>query len=253
MKPFVLFGLLALMISCQDRTSKVPTEASPDPIHHSASLSAIFDAHGGYAQWDKMQSLSYLKGEEATTTHLKNRKIKLVSPTKTIGYDGENVWVMPDTADASRARFYHNLYFYFFAMPFVVGDEGARYEDLGSRTLGSKNYDQLKVSYGEGVGDAPDDNYILLTDPETHRMEWLLYTVTYRSGAPNDSYHLIKYGDWIASSGLLVPTKLTWYEWAGDTLGAVGSSVSFDEITFSEHSPNDSLFDMPEGAQIAPR
>ncbi|MEQ9466762.1 MAG: DUF6503 family protein [Ekhidna sp.] len=257
MKNLTSLALVFALVACQP--SKQTEEKQPEvpaykaPEHHSASLTNVFDAHGGYEQWSKMKLLSYEKGGESTIVNLQNRKIRLESPQQTIGFDGDDVWVTPDTVDASRARFYHNLFFYFYTMPFVVGDPGAYYEDVEPRELSGKAYNGIKISYGENIGDAPDDNYILWFDPETNKMEWLMYTVTYGSGEPSDSYHLIKYEDWTEFNGLLLPASLQWFQYDGDSVGDPrGEATLFENIEISEEAPSDSLFVMPENAQIAP-
>jgi len=239
--------------ACQPKKSSTNQVDKHTMSHHSESLSKVFDAHGGYEHWDEMKSLSYLKGQEKTITNLKSRKILLTSPDKKIGFDGNDVWVYPDSIDASRARFYHNLYFYFYAMPFVVGDPGAFYEDLPSKQILDKTYAGIKISYNAGVGDASDDNYIIWYDPETYKMEWLMYTVTYKSGEANEDYRLIKYDEWNEFSELLLPTSLQWYQYQNDTVGEQsGNPVIFEEVKLTKEYPADSLFDKPEGSQIAP-
>ena len=201
-----------------------------------------------------MKSLSYMKGDEYTVTNLKNRRIRLESPAQVIGFDGKEVWISPDTLKTDRARFYHNLFFYFYSMPFVVGDKGAYYEDVPEKVLNEKLYKGVKVSYGDGIGDSPDDNYIIWYDPETFKMEWLMYTVTYRTGEPSDRYSLIKYDDWKDFNGLLLPSFLQWYQYDGETVGEPrGDGTRFTEIQIAEEMPDNVLFEMPENAAIAPR
>ncbi|GAB4247021.1 MAG: hypothetical protein Tsb0034_26130 [Ekhidna sp.] len=257
MKNLTYLAISILIIACQPgkqveerQTEEVAYQA---PEHHSASLTKVLDAHGGYEQWSKMKSLSFSKGNEFTITNLQSRKILVESPEQTIGFDGAEVWVTPDTVDASRARFYHNLFFYFYAMPFVVGDPGAFYEDVEPRELMGNTYKGIKVSYGENVGDAPDDNYIVWFDPETNQMEWLMYTVTYRTGEATNEYSLIKYDGWKDVSGLLLPTTLQWYEFENDSVGAEKwEPAVFENVQLSADAPVDSLFEMPAGAVIAP-
>ena len=253
MKNLFLFASLIFTLGCQTNSPKETVSAYQTPSHHVESIRRVFDAHGGYERWSQMNSLSYKREEEITITDLKSRKTKLVSPARTIGFDGESVWVFPDSVDASRARFDHNLYFYFYSMPFVVGDPGAYYEDLKQRELSGKTYNQLKVSYQENVGDSPDDNYIILSDPETDQMEWLMYTVTYRSKEPSEKYSLIKYDNWSEVNGLLLPTAIRWYQFQGDSVGAERSVAVFEDIEVSIEKLDHSLFEIPEGAQIAPR
>ena len=242
---------------CQDSNQNASLESSQatysTPAHHSENLTKVYDAHGGFEQWSKMKSLTYMKGDEKTVTNLSNRKIRLESPEQTIGFDGNEVWISPDTLDPSRARFYHNLYFYFYAMPFVVGDPGSNYEDLPLKDINGKNYKGIKVSYDQGVGDAPDDNYIIWYDPDTYQMEWLMYTVTYRSQEPSDKYNIIHYSDWGSFNGLVLPTKFQPYQYADEAVGDKrGDERVFTDISIGEEAPSDALFKMPENAVVAP-
>ncbi len=254
--PAFVFVLAICISSCQqpqETTEQSSPEAAPsNTSHHSESISKVIQAHGGFENWSKMAHLSYSKGEEKTVTNLWNRKIRLETSEKVIGFDGENVWVAPDSVEVGNARFYHNLYFYFYAMPFVVGDPGAFYEDVEPREIHGKSYNGIKVTYGEGVGDTPDDFYILWYDPETFKMEWLMYTVTFRSGAANEDYRLIKYGDWNEIGGLLLPTAFQWHKFEDGVEGEMTRKVVFENIIVSNEPPSEALFTMPEGAQLAP-
>jgi hypothetical protein len=243
--------LLIATFSCQTKTEQ-PIEKEVVQSSFPESMQKIFKAHGGYEKWSQMQTLSYQKGSEQTIANLKNRKIRVTSDRMTIGFDGNDVWVMPDSVDARRARFYHNLYFYFYAMPFVLGDPGIQYEDVADRIFKGKNYSGLKISYEEGIGDSPKDNYILWFDPETFQMQWLMYTVTFSSGEANDRYNLIKYDQWGAFDGLVLPTTIQWYRFQNDTVGGMRNEVRFENIQLSEEAPDETLFEMPQGAQIAP-
>lgn len=258
MKSTALLGIIVFAIACQPSQKQEESEQETEiayekPAHHSASLTNVIEAHGGYEQWSKMNSLSYLKSDESTITNLKNRKIRLESPKQTIGFDGTGVWVTPDSVDTKRTRFYHNLYFYFYAMPFVVGDPGAYYEDVEPRELGEKTYNGIKISYGENIGDAPDDNYIIWYDPDTNQMQWLMYTVTFRTGEATDDYRLIRYQNWDTINGLLLATSIQWYNYDGTTVGEPrGEATVFQNIEVSTEAPDEALFEMPEGAIIAP-
>lgn len=256
MKNFILLFILSFAIACQSNQQSADTDESmavyEKPEHHSEFITKVLDAHGGYEQWSKMKSLSYTKADESTVTNLLSRKIRIESPKQTIGFDGENVWIFPDSLDASRARFYHNLYFYFYAMPFVVGDPGVFYEEMEPREIIGKVYNGVKVSYDNGVGDSPKDNYILWVDPETNLMEWLMYTVTFRSGESSESYNLIKYGAWETFNGITLPTKLEWYTYKDGVVGEPRSEALFGEIELSSVAPLESLFEMPDRAQMAP-
>ncbi|MEQ8471219.1 MAG: DUF6503 family protein [Marinoscillum sp.] len=238
----ILLGLIVLTVTaCQTKSDQAK------PV-----INKVFDAHGGYAVWEQMQAIRLVLEDEVHLISLKDRKILITNPEKQIGFDGEKVWVSPGTADASGAHFYYNLYFYFFGMPFVLGDPGINYELLPSRELLGKEYTGIKASFESGVGNSSEDNYILWVDPETYKVEWLMYTVTYQTGESSDQYNLIRYSDWVDRKGLIVPQKLQWHVYKNDTVGEVRNEVVFTKIQLSKDRTSEVNFQMPENAQVAP-
>lgn len=213
-------------------------------------------AHGGLKKWDNLNNLCYEmdgnNGKEIHTTSLKNRMAKIEHKDWAIGYDGTDVWLQNHEKDAyqGNARFYHNLMFYFYAMPFVLADDGITYEKLPQTTLDGDKYDAVKISYNDGIGDSPKDEYILYSNPKSGKMEWLGYTVTYRSGEKSNDWHYIKYDDWQDVNGLMLPSKLTWYN--ADENGPTDekSDLRFDKVTATETMIPATVFAMPEGAKV---
>lgn len=245
-----LLPILLILFGCQPKTQEATYQR---PAHHTAEITQVMEAHGGFDQWQSMKSLSYeLENGEKHFISLDDRRVLVQGQEKTIGFDGDNVWVTPDTVDASGARFYHNLYFYFFAMPFVLGDPGIIYEKQEPRDFQGENLDGVKVSFGVSNGDSPKDNYIIWYDPTTYQMKWLMYTSTYHSRAPTDRYNLIRYTGWEDKSGLKLPTKLQWHVYKNDSIGEVRGEALFDQISLSSEKLDNSVFMMPEHAQIAP-
>lgn len=219
-----------------------------------AAFVRVVERHGGLETWNQQRQLSFNIDGEHHQVDLKSRRIRIDEEggAPLIGFDRQEVWTT-DSSRVERARFYHNLYFYFFAMPFVLADPGIRYDSVPSRTLLGKSYPGIKVAYGDSIGDSPDDNYILLFDPETRQMEWLMYTVTFGSSGPSDGYNLIHYAEWQDVSGLLLPTLLQWHHYQNDSVGAVRGEAVFSEISLSAQPLPDGLFEKPKGAWIAPK
>ena len=264
-KVLTLFAAILFLSACQparQEVQEVTAEPESEPIAAKRSfpdnLSKVLDAHGGYATWAGMHQLSYTKGTgesaEKQLIELKNRKVLLTSANHTIGFDGNEVWINPaDAAFGGSPRFYHNLYFYFFAMPFVLSDPGIHYSDVEPLSVDGTDYPGIKISYNEGVGDSPKDNYILYYDAGTFQMQFLQYTVTYRSQEVSEKYSLIKYNEWTEVNGLVLPTKLNWYTYEEGKLGEMKNQAVFSDINLSKEAPSDKLFTMPEGAKIDAR
>jgi hypothetical protein len=265
MKNLLIFILiLSIFASCKDSKKEEEIvindtvevnqfQKTPD---YPKSLAKVFEAHGGIAQWNKMQNLCYemdaKDGTEVHTISLPNRLTKIETKDWSIGYNGTEVWLLQNKPDTYKgnARFYHNLMFYFYAMPFVLGDNGIIYTEMDATELDGKTYNAIKISYKAGIGDSPEDEYILFYDPETNTMEWLGYTVTYSENEKSDDWHYIKYDKWQDVNGMLLPKKLTWYNVKDGKPTDERSDKKFDKVTITETVLETSVFKKPEGAVI---
>lgn len=210
MKNTVLLFFLSLLFSCNKNSTKQVNSKENYP----EELAKVFDKHGEIDTWKKAQVLSFNIADEAHTIDLKSRKTVINSPTYSMGFDGKEVWLNEDEKGAFKGNptFYHNLYFYFYAMPFVLADDGIIYEKVDDLVFEGNTYPGYKISYKANVGTSPDDNYIIYYHPETYQMEWLAYTITFSSKKPNQDYHLIKYDKWENVNGLVLPKELVWYQ-----------------------------------------
>jgi hypothetical protein len=261
MKNLLFLSLsMILIISCKNNT-KEPINYSEDTLDITTSIypeniSSVFKAHGGIDVWNSMQSLVFtmLKpdGEEITTTDLKNRKSLIEMPKHTIGFDGKSVWLhsKDTTAYKGNAKFYYNLMFYFYAMPFILADDGIVYEDAKPLHFEGKSYPGIKISYEAGVGESPEDEYILYYDAETNKMAWLAYTVTYFTKEKGKEFHFIKYSNWQTVEGLLLPQTLTWYDYENNVPTTKRNDLQFMNVKLSSEKPNQNIFEIPDEAKV---
>jgi len=216
----------------------------------------VLDAHGGTDLWDTKQSLKFTvekpDGNEVTTTDLKSRKSFIDMPKHAIGYNGENVWLLnKDTITyKGKPKFYYNLMFYFYAMPFVLADDGIMYGETEPLVFEGKSYPGIKIAYQAGVGESPDDEYRLYYDPETFQMAWLAYTVTFFSRKKGKEFHFIKYGSWQEVDGLLLPDTLSWYHYEDNKPTTKRNDLKFTQVELSEEILDQSIFEMPSGANL---
>ena len=129
-----------------------------------------------------------------------------------MGFNGAEVWVEADTTYKGDPEFYHNLMFYFYAMPFVLADPGIYYEPAPSFQFEGITYNGLAISFDDGVGNSPKDEYFIYFNPENNQMAWLGYTVTYFSGETSENVKWIRYHDWYEINGVRLPEAITWYQ-----------------------------------------
>jgi len=216
MKKVLLLLLVVIATSCKKEAKKdikketiveVQKETFPE------ELGKVFEAHGGIKEWRRLQVLSFNKEDEVHITDLHSRQIIVKSPKYSLGFDGNEIWSLEEVEGSLKRdpAFYYNLYFYFYAMPFVLADDGISYEKVDDFVFEGINYPGYKISYKANVGTSPDDNYIMYYNPETFKMEWLAYTVTFKSKAPVDTYKMIRYNSWENVSGFILPKQITWY------------------------------------------
>lgn len=260
MKRIILFAIAISIFACKNKTTPTVdySEESLDVTTsiYPENISKVFDAHGGLEKWNAMKTLSFTmekpNGKEVTTVDLKTRAELIDMPTHMQGYDGSSIWIKEkadNKNDGSRAKFYRGLMMYFYAMPFIVADDGIIYEDAEPLNFEGKNYPGILISYEAGVGTSPDDQYIIYYDEETGQMEWLGYTVTFGKDEKSKDFHFIRYNNWQTVNGLVVPKSIDWYKYENNLPTEKRNTVEFTNVILSETAPDGSMFTMPEGAK----
>jgi len=256
LKNLIVGALFLLLFACNNQpappnTNKTSPTATPASENkYPEELQKVFTKHGGLATWQKMHALSYEivseeDGNEAQFIDLKNRREKIEAPTFVTGYDGQQFWLEADTSIyKGHPVFYHNLMFYFYAMPFVLADDGIIYEEATPLEFEGKSYPGYSISYKDGVGISSKDEYFIHYDKDTYEMSWLGYTVTYFSNEKSKKIKWIRYNDWALFNGLLLPNSMSWYklkdgkpvEPRGNTAFAkvLIQEAPFEDITFAK-------------------
>ena len=139
---------------------------------------------------------------------------------------------------------------YFYAMPFIVGDDGILYEAAKPLEFEGKSYPGILISYEAGVGVSPEDQYIVYYDEDTGLMQWLGYTVTFGKNEKSKNFHYIRYNNWQNTNGLMLPKSIDWYKYENNSLTEKRNTVEFIDVVISEKEPDASLFEKPEDATI---
>lgn len=264
MKTINIFLIFITLLACKQGDKSLSKEVKTEieelivKSNYPAALDKVFNTHGGVENWKAQKTLNFIKptpeGDEVYTIDLQTRKEKIVSGTVVRGFDGENVWVLdPEKKFKGDAIFYKNLYFYFYAMPFVFADKGVHYNEVENLVVNKISYPGVKITFGEGVGTSPKDEYYLYYDTKTNQMAWLGYTVTYRTGEKSDKISWIHYDNWEDVSGVKLPKSISWYKSEGNTILDVAKTVVFENATLSKKGMDDSYYAKPESATIAER
>ena len=260
MKKLIILALALSFLNCkQDQKKEVEKNINYEEENLDVSTSTypenmtrIFDAHGGLDLWKSYKNLAFTMkkptGDELTVTDLKSRRSYIETDNFQIGYDGENVWLEEKNGFTydGKPEFYYNLKFYFYAMPFVLADDGITYENTEALEFEGKTYPGIKISYANDIGESPEDEYILYYDAETNKMAWLGYTVTYFTKEKSKDWHFINYTNWQMVDGLALPKTLTWYNAEGFIIGEKRNELEFTDIKLSKKAADAAVFKKPE-------
>lgn len=145
---------------------------------------------------------------------------------KQLIFDGNEVMLKPDTTVMKSARFDVFTWSYFFALPYKLSDPGTHWEELEDKTVNGITYDVGKLTFGENVGDAPDDWYIIYSDKKTHLIKAAAYIVTFSKDAEKAAQnpHAIVYNSYTSLEGIPLSNDWSFHNWNEtegwtDTLG----------------------------------
>lgn len=245
----ILTFLILVQFSCSEKgnisSSQLGKELNPE-------FKKVLEAHGDWQKWTDAKAMSYVMVHETNLTqerhfiNLKSRKTRISTEFFEMGFDGEKTWISPsrDAYSGKSIKFYHNLYFYFYSIPFVFTDPGVRVEKVSDKSLNGHLYTTFKASFEGNVGESPDDQYFMLINPKTNRVEYLLYTVTYY-GNPNPSLNALKYEDYRENNGIYFPRILTGYTYENDSTKTLKFNVSFGDLLLLPDEFDASIFEKP--------
>lgn len=231
------------------------------PVKAEQTLSSsIAKAHGETA-WDELPGVQvdlelYFGGKKRIIGTMKMNTEASLSRIEdqsgaVIVFDGENAWVVPAENEFKKPRFEALTWPYFLAASFKLDDPGTHVEDSGVKKLQGKMYATAKLTFDAGVGDSPDDWYVLYQDLEKKTLKAMAYIVTYGKEAKNNTTfepHAIVYEDFETVQGVTIAKKWRFYNWSAER-GVFGEAIgeaTLSNISFPMFPPE--TFKRPEGA-----
>lgn len=189
-----------------------------------------------------------LEGTMLTNSTAGKTRLELKNGT-VIVFDGKTCWLYPPDADLERARFHSLTWPYFLAAPMKLRDPGSSLEDLGKMELQDREYDAAKLTFEPGVGDTPEDWYVLYRDPESDRLHAMAYIVTYfgNEAPPAKEPHAITYENFEDVDGIPIPMLWRFWNWSKED-GLQEQLGQFEIANVEFVTPDDDAFKAPEGA-----
>ena len=172
----------------------------------------------------------------------------------TLVFDGERAWVSPSAAEVPMIRFQLLTWPYFLAAPFKLRDPGTHLAPHGRRELGGVMHVTALLTFEAGIGDSPDDWYVIYEDPDTNRLAAVAYIVTYGTTVEEarKDPHTLVYKDYRTIDGVALATRWVSYKWslAEGTVGEPIGDVALTNIRFVE--PDEGDFERPALAREDP-
>ena len=291
---WVSFGV-ALLLACGEEPASPPEPAPPQPEAKAEAararleaageggtlVLAAIEAHGGLEAWYGVPTAAFHWEYSNQRAQLRFKTYAVVESDSRRAYheiqsigtpddpqpfegrfawDGREAWIWPPDAPKINPRFWALTGYYFQMIPFVLADPGLKYEKLPDAELDGTAYDMVKVTFDNGVGDAPGDAYTLYIGKRDRMVRAIRYTVTYysrsgqakkakKAGGPAET--LFYYDDYVEVGGLKTPTRFRGFNFVGGQAGEFKNEAWATSISFAEPFDESRLL-MPDGARVQP-
>lgn len=224
------------------------------------------EAHGGLARWYGNGPLAFQFNyqplddgtprntyEVASYWSAQTRHQLVRDTTVQYGWDGQQAWASPtDTLIPYNVRFWSLTPYYFAGIPFVLADEGINLTLLKPDTLAGDTYDLVKVTFGAGVGDAPDDYYVIYVAQDDNRVGTIRYIVSYPGYFPDGGHapeKLMTYEGAQTVEGITLPECYRTFWWTDKQVGEHITNITLSEVAFRPDITAD-YFAAPAGAKL---
>jgi len=259
----IRLGWMILLMS----VSACTVASRESEIVHSATqrFAELIESAHGLAAWQNQKAIqaditvnfggkTYLSGTMLFDTSVGRVRMELANGT-VLGFDGQDAWIFPTDATHPSARFDLFTWPYFVAVPMKLRDPGTHLTDLSPLLLHQQPFPTAKLTFDSGVGDSPEDWYILYRHPNHHRLVTMAYIVTFGGKNIEEAEkepHAITYAGFKTFDGVVISTIWKFWLWDRDQ-GVHGKALGqavLSQIRFVQPAPD--AFVMPANARVAP-
>ncbi len=214
----------------KDKDAKKLIEEMVETVGDYNKLKSLADVQYTYTQIDIKSGKADISveryifdGELSWAKYTTNENVVLPDQQGEIiqGYNGKESWmtidgkVVDDPQALKLADFLRKSNFYWFSMMAKLLDPGINYSYKGTRNLNDIEYELVKITFDEGVGDV-SDTYLLYINPDTNLVDQFLFTVL--DFGVTEPY-LMKVG-YKETDGVFLPARriITKSNWNGELL-----------------------------------
>lgn len=264
------FSLVLIITSCKESKVKTPKNDSPETLMVSET-----DHPGFVSDMETAHQKSRLSQNEIVCFNLdmtfgsRNTKMKIFTTpnSSAIRVDKKNgastvmingdIYTDADSSKWSNEQFGIYTYQYFFMAPYKFSDKGTVWTKLDDMEIEGQNTKRAKLTFESGTGDAPDDWYIIHSDPETNQIKYIGYIVTAGGTAIEEAEknaHAIKYSDYKLVDGIPIAYRWEFFDYdkdegLGDKIGeGIINNVEMMDIVDQFDIINDGTYTQINGA-----
>jgi len=250
--------LLIVSTSCKSEKKETNESEASDPIVENKILTPVETIENAYnkdvflsneaIELDMVISFGgneRLNGKMTYLTNSTKGKIELKDGTF-IYFDGEKVFHSPNLINDKAARFDAYTWMYFLLFPTKLSDQGTIWSNVEVSKLNDKTYNTQRLTFEANTGDAPDDWYIVYSDPKTNMIDYAAYIVTVNKSteAAESDPHAIGYSNYKMIDGVPIAHNWEFYEWSKDAgLGKVIGNTTINNVKFV--TPTADTFSIP--------
>lgn len=232
-------AVIALAAGCT--TSRGTGAASSDAGRIRQIVAAAEAAHGlpAYqAQTDLRAHVTIQRGDAVMVDadfHFQchgDRALMLADGgAKRVVHTGSDCYVLPAAGANPGDRFQVWTWPWFIIAPFKMRGDGIRLSDYRRIEMDGVMYHTMKQTFAAGEGDADEDWYRLFIHPDTHRLDAMVYIVTFGKDAAevNAAEHvsMIRYYDYREVAGTLIAGRYAFWYWDPVAEALVGDAPKF--------------------------
>lgn len=179
---------------------------------------------------------------------------RVANSNEQYGFDGQDFWYAPDSAEFPyNTRFWALTPYYFAGMPFVFADKGVNLTKEEDIEYEGSAHHVVRVTFGNDVGDAPDDYYVLYINQATSRLAAIRYIVSYPAYFKDGGHSqekLMTYEGEQKVEGITFPQVHRTFMWEADgTIGDYVTDITLSDVAYKP-ATKQSYFDQPQGAYV---